>query len=77
MILTPSSDDEEEKSESSMDKWLEHHHLIEEANDISLSWGDKAFRELIRRPDIDAVYIIVPPGYVRRRDGFGANVSGS
>ena len=75
VILTP-PDDEEEKSESSMEKWLEYHHLVEEANDISLSWGDESFRELIKRPDIDAVYIIVPPGYVKRRDGFGANFSG-
>jgi hypothetical protein len=63
--------DEEEKSESeessSMEKWLEEHQLVEDAKDISLSWGDQAFRELIKRPDIDAVYIIVPPGYVKKR----------
>jgi hypothetical protein len=69
VILTP-LDDEKEKHESSMDKWLEYHHLVDETKDISLSWGDEAFRELIKRPDIDAVYIIVPPGYVKRRDGF-------
>jgi hypothetical protein len=66
VILTRPNNDEEEKSEfSSLDrKWLKHHHLVEDAKDISLSWGDEAFRELIKRPDIDAVYIIVPPGYV-------------
>jgi hypothetical protein len=53
--------EENEDREVSMDKWFEKHQLQAEASTITVGWGREGLQALLES-EVDAVYIIVPPG---------------
>jgi hypothetical protein len=52
--------DNEDKEES-MKNWFETHRMRSEVSNISVGWGKEGLKDLLES-DVDAVYIIVPPG---------------
>jgi len=58
VVLNPETD---EDREDSMKKWFERHQMHAEASTISVGWGREGLQELLQS-EVDAVYIIVPPG---------------
>ena len=53
--------EEEKKDAKCIDRWMEKNDIQDRKKDVILRWGQVGFKELLQS-DIDAVYIIVPPG---------------
>lgn len=54
---------EEEDKDLSTNAWFARHHMQSEASGIIVGWGQAGLKELFAS-EVDAVYIIVPPGCV-------------
>lgn len=52
---------EGEDTNDSMEKWFSTHRMESEMSKVSILWGQGGMKELLAS-DVDAVYIIVPPG---------------
>ena len=57
------------KNNEKIDYWMKTHRLdfVEnnEKTNIRIGWGQQGFQDLLKSPDVDAVYVIVPPGTQR------------
>jgi hypothetical protein len=53
--------EEGENRDQSMKKWFHSNRMQSDASKISVRWGQQGLKELFES-DVDAVYIIVPPG---------------
>lgn len=58
VVLNPEEGEDREKS---MEHWLTENGMRTEASSINFRWGQEGLKGLLES-DIDAVYIIVPPG---------------
>jgi len=61
VVLNPK---ENENKKHSMKRWFKIHRMESEASKVKVLWGQDGMKELLES-DIDAVYIIVPPGSQR------------
>jgi len=58
VVLNPEEDEDRAKS---MKKWFKSNRMQSDASKINVMWGQEGLQELLKS-DINAVYIIVPPG---------------
>jgi len=60
-VVVLDSEENVDDREESMKKWFIRHQLQSEHSNIIVGWGQEGLKELLNS-EVEAVYIIVPPG---------------